>query len=330
MAMSAAMVAASHGRTVSSGARNHWEERASALLSTLLYAAAIGGADVSDVLQWADRHHGVEALDLLARDPGQHHPSTALLTGILATDPREQSGIWSTTSGVLSAYRSLGALDATQGDQLDATEFVAGSHTLHVCSSARNQALVAPLVVGLLTEIQQAAYQRNNPDRPVLFALDELANIAPLPELPQLVSEGGGQGLLTIGCLQDLSQARSRWGSSADGFLSLFSTTLVLGGIADIPTLRALRDLSGHHEVIRSTVTEGRDVRQRPTNSVSLSHQREERLTLSSIASGNPGSALLLDARNHLDFISLTTAHRDEPWRSLIEPAVRSLPGLDR
>ena len=46
---------------------------------------------------------------------------------------------------------------------------------------------------------------------PVLLALDELANIAPLPELPSMVSEGGGQGLVTLACFQDLSQARHRW-----------------------------------------------------------------------------------------------------------------------
>jgi len=53
----------------------------------------------------------------------------------------------------------------------------------------------------------------------MLFALDEVANIAPL-ELPQIASEGGGQGLMLLAALQDLSQARARWGAQADGFLT--------------------------------------------------------------------------------------------------------------
>ena len=71
----------------------------------------------------------------------------------------------------------------------------------------------------------------------MLFALDEVANIAPLEELPQIASEGGGQGLLLLAALQDLSQARQRWGTQADGFLTLFGTKLILPGIADTRTL---------------------------------------------------------------------------------------------
>jgi len=44
-----------------------------------------------------------------------------------------------------------------------------------------------------------------------------------------MVSEGAGQGVLTLACLQDLSQARGRWGGAAEGFLSLFGTTVVGG-----------------------------------------------------------------------------------------------------
>ena len=89
---------------------------------------------------------------------------------------------------------------------------------------------------------------------PVLLALDEVANIAPIPDLPAMVSEGAGQGLLTLACLQDLSQARARWGTQADAFLSLFGTTVVLGGIADMPTLEALSALAGEVEVPSRTV----------------------------------------------------------------------------
>ena len=80
---------------------------------------------------------------------------------------------------------------------------------------------------------------------PTLLALDEVANIAPIPDLPAMLSEGAGQGLLVMACLQDLSQARARWGSAADGFLTLFGTTVVFPGIADVATLRDLSALGG-------------------------------------------------------------------------------------
>ena len=62
---------------------------------------------------------------------------------------------------------------------------------------------------GLLAEIRRATYQAHRQraltSGRVLFALDEAANIAPLEELPQIASEGGGQGLTLLAAFQDLS-----------------------------------------------------------------------------------------------------------------------------
>jgi type IV secretory pathway TraG/TraD family ATPase VirD4 len=285
---------------------------------------------MAEVVQWVDRHHGGDALDHLESSLETHHPAPALLSGILATDAREQSGIWSTTSGVLGAYRSLGALRSTEGPALDPQRFVEGAHTLHICAPGRQQALIAPLVVGMLSEIQAAAYERADVHRPVLFALDELANIAPLPDLPQLVSEGGGQGLLTIGCLQDLSQARTRWGAEADGLLSLFSTTLLLGGIADRTTIRSFSDLAGPTEIARRSHSVSTGQHRRAVASLTTSSSREPLLNIDEVSRGRPGHGLLLDARNQVGWVKLTVAHRDEPWRTLTRAHDRGVLARDR
>ena len=70
-----------------------------------------------------------------------------------------------------------------------------------------------------------------------------------------MVSEGGSQGLLTLACLQDLSQARQRWGRAADGFLSLFGTKLVLPGIGDLATLELISRLGGEIDVPARSVS---------------------------------------------------------------------------
>jgi type IV secretory pathway TraG/TraD family ATPase VirD4 len=314
--MASAMVNAAQRRARGAGGMDHWSERSAALLSALLFAGRAENLPLSGVVMWVDRHSGDEALEILIERAGQDHPATALLTGILATDAREQSGIWSTTSGVLGAYRSLGALASTQRDVLDPGAFVDGAHTLYICASGRSQELAAPLVVGMLSEVRAAAYRRADLDRPVLLALDELANIAPLPDLPQVVSEGGGQGLLTIGCLQDLSQARMRWGPEADGFLSLFSTTLLLGGVADRTTLRAFHDLAGRSRVARVSRSRSPSRRGRPNVSETWSTTDEDVIPLDEVARGRPGHGLLLDATNAVGWVPLTVAHRDQPWVS--------------
>ena len=333
--ISSAMVSASQRRASGAAGIDHWSERAGALLAPLVYAAHHAQLDMATVVGWIDRRRGEPALEILESVAGDDHPSTSLLSGILASDSRELSSIWSTTSGVVGAYRSLGALNATRETLLDADLFVEHPNTLYICAPGRKQTLLAPLVVGLLSEIQSAGYRRNTPEQPLLFALDELANIAPLPDLPQLVSEGGGQGVLTIGCLQDLSQARARWGSEADGLLSLFSTTLLLGGVADMKTLRSISELAGEHTVIRQSESLSRDAKGLRTQSRSLSPQRENRLGIDEIAHGRANHGIVLDATKRLGWIRLSQAHRDEPWRSLvggrtIKRAARSFEGVVR
>jgi type IV secretory pathway TraG/TraD family ATPase VirD4 len=299
---------------------SHWTERSAALLAPLLHAAALDHEPMATVLQWVDRHQGGPALETLAARTGETSTPTNLLDGIVATDPREQSGIWSTASGVLAAYRTRAALDSTTGPLLDPDAFCAGAHTLYVCAPGRTQQFLAPLIVGLLSDVRDAAYRRaphadGNP--PVLLALDEVANIAPLPDLPAVVSEGAGQGLLTLACLQDLSQARTRWGHQADALVSLFGTTVVLPGIADLHTLRLLSELAGEVEVPVRGVSASKPTLGRVHHAASIHTTWRPRLPIDAIGRGAPGCALAVDDRNRMGWVRLTPAHEHALFREL-------------
>ena len=275
----------------------HWTERASALLSPLLHAAALESLPMRTVVRWIDRHDGATPLQILSRTVGDDATATDLLAGIVGTDAREQSGIWSTASGVLAAYRSESALESTELPPLDAAEFCRGTNTMYICSAGRRQDQFAPLVVAALGDVRDATYEREwSGERlpPTLLALDEVANIAPIPDLPALLSEGAGQGLLVMACLQDLSQARGRWGSAADGFLTLFGTTVVFPGIADVGTLRDLSALAGDHEIATTTLGHAVGERGRSRPSSSVSTVRVPRLPVDVISRGTPGAALVL------------------------------------
>jgi len=313
-AVADAMVRTARGQrfgSVTSAPDGHWIERASALLAPLLHAAALEDESMRRVLRWVDRHDGSAALEILARRCGEDAVPTDVLAGIVSTDSREQSGIWSTASGVLAAYRSESALASTEPPFLDAAAFCSGRHTLYVCAPAGRQQLLAPLVVGMIGQIRDATYRRSlsGPGRaPVLFALDEVANIAPLPDLPALVTEGPGQGLLTLACLQDLSQGRARWGPEADAFLSIFGTTAVLGGIADMPTLDAISALGGEREVVSRSVSRSQGaggVQASATESAAL----RRRLPPDVVARAAVGWALTIDARNRIGWVRMTPSH---------------------
>ncbi len=334
-------------------AASHWTERATALLAPLLHAAALLEAPMAEVLHWVDTRQPDPALAALSDAAAD----VALdgLSGVLATEQREQSGIWSTAAGSLAAYRSTAALRSTEGPAFDPRAFLDAGGTLYVVAAGSRQRTLAPLVVGLLGQIRQAVYDRAaawalaRPDadqRPptVLFALDELANIAPLPDLPAMVSEAGGQGLTVLACLQDLSQARARWGLAAEGFPSLFGYTLVLPGIGDVATLRALSALAGDHEERRVSLSHplpapttgaralarrlllGPDPAGRPRPTRTLAPVHRPRLPVDVLARGQPGHAVLVDPRNRLTTVRLTPWFAAEPWRSLLDPRSPGLP----
>ena len=315
---------------------HHWTERASALLSTLLHAAALERLSMREVLRWIDRHDGAPALEILSSGTTRDVAATDLLAGIVVTDPREQSGIWSTTSGALAAYRTEAALASTGTPPLDLDAFCDGPHTLYICSTGRRQRQFAPLVVAMIGDARDAAYARAREGRggaPTLLALDEVANIAPVPDLPAMVSEGAGQGLLVLACLQDLSQARSRWGQAADGFLSLFGTTVVLRGIADTATLRDLSALAGNHQVVATTISRSVDRWGRIRPSTTEGWHAEARLPVDAVARGADGCALVLAPDKELHEVVLTPAHQRSPWRELVGPArelARVVPALDK
>jgi type IV secretion system protein VirD4 len=282
------------------GESAHWTERAEALLAPMLHASAIAGGGIRQVLSWALRHDLHTPMAVLARagstDAGAEI-AVDVLAGILATEERERSGIFSTTAGALSAYRSSRALELAERPNFDPTRFACGADTIYVCAPARYQALMAPVVVAFLEQVRAATYRSaagGTLRLPVTFVLDEVANVAPLPDLPAMVSEGGGQGLLILACLQDLSQARARWGPAADGFFSLFGTKVLLPGIGDMMTLDAVSRLAGQGDVIVRSMNSSAWWSAHPTASTTRSPRLQARLPVDEAHSLPAGTALVI------------------------------------
>jgi type IV secretory pathway TraG/TraD family ATPase VirD4 len=307
----------------------HWSKRAVALLAPLLHAASLGGMGIGQVVEWVAGHDLDPAGLILA----QHDAPLARnsVVGLVNTEARERSSIFSAAADALEAYTSHGALTAATDPNFDADQFVHSTDAIYIHAPAEDQALAAPLVCGLLSEIRRATYHAHATRQlphPVVFALDEAANIAPLSELPQIASEGGGQGLAMIAAFQDLSQARARWGPLADGFLTLFGEKLILPGVADPRTLDAISLALGEYdrEVISTTRNPGGRGSVIPFAggvSHTTSTQRQRVLSPGEIANLPTGHGLHLDGLAW-ELLTLVNAHRDQPWTTLTR-AGRSL-----
>lgn len=314
------------------GTRNeyHWSERSAALLAPLLYAAYLTDRPISDVLRWVLRGDLDPAGKAL--EANGHTVANDVLVGIAKTDERERSSIFSATAGILAAYNADAPRQAAAQPNFDPAQFARSTDTIYITAPAHKQALCAPLVVGLLEEIRHATYEHaardQPPGPPVFLCLDEIANIAPIHDLPALISEAGGQHLHILACLQDLSQARTRWGeAAADGFLSLFQTKLILTGIADPRTLEAISLALGEYDrqLVSHTLSRSEtrpnfldhflDHPAPPTDTDSVTYQtgRQRTLPPGDIARLPPGHGLLLRG-THWGLLRLTPWHRTQPW----------------
>jgi type IV secretion system protein VirD4 len=274
---------------------DHWNERAGTLVAPLLHAAALNEVPLRELVRRVDDRAVQWAIAVLLDYHGVAHASVSSLRAIENTEERERSSIWSTTAGLFAGLRSDAALAAAELPGVDYDDFFARPHHLHVVSPSRHQSVLTPMVVGLIDELVEETYRR--PQASLLLALDELANVAPLPRLPSIVSEGGGQGVTILACLQDLSQARVRWGQAGEGLVSLFPTVCVLPGVADRSTLNLFSTLAG--EIPTPQVTQ-----QRRHHSVTWTPR--PRLLPAHVAQGRPGFALVAAPRRNPEWVELT------------------------
>jgi type IV secretion system protein VirD4 len=311
-------------------AETHWTERATALLAPLLYAAYLTDKPIEEVLRWTLHQDPSKALEVLA-DQG-HEIAAAVLVGIERTDGRERSSIFSATAGVLAAYNADATRATAKDPNFDPKAFAEGADTIYITAPEQHQALCAPLIVGLLEQIRHATYnycaQRQREGlyaaQRMLWALDEIANIAPIHDLPALVSQAGGQNLQVLVGLQDLSQARTRWGdAAAEGFMSLFQTRLVLDGIADSRTLESISLAIGEYDRELVSSSTGRSEKSdewfgphNSNDSVSYQTHRQRILSPGEIAQLPDGHGLLLRGATW-DLLQLTPWHQYEPWTSI-------------
>ena len=120
-----------------------------------------------------------------------------------------------------------------------------------------DQRRLSGLFAALVAHIVAGAYERSaKTGRPIepalLLALDEVCNIAPLPNLDEIASTGPGQGVHLLCVLQNISQSYDRWGRDrAETIIANHRARLFCSGIGDRATLDYLRGTLGEEEIAR-------------------------------------------------------------------------------
>jgi type IV secretory pathway TraG/TraD family ATPase VirD4 len=134
--------------------------------------------------------------------------------------------------------------------------------------------------------------------------LDEVANIAPIRSLPRLLSEGIQQGIVPVLGVQDMSQARARWGEHETATMwSTPALRLILAGVADPYTSQLVSEACGEQLVWRAQVGENASTSQAVErygktytggDSHSYAQQRERIIQPSDLRAMPAGRALAL------------------------------------
>jgi len=224
-----------------------WYHHAERVVAALLHAAAIDRRSLADVAAWVLTGDLTRPADILARRGAGW--ARAIVRRIDDGHSRFRDSVLSTASDVLRVFDHAAARRLAQEEPFPVEEFLDGSGTLYLCIPAEQQALFAPLVVGLVEEVMRAQFARSDAGLPrstLAVLLDELRRVAPIHNLAGYLAEAGSHGVQVLGVLQSLNQARERWGDAiAHSFLTLFHDIVLLPGVRDRQLLEDLSALIG-------------------------------------------------------------------------------------
>ncbi|HET7476176.1 MAG TPA: TraM recognition domain-containing protein [Dermatophilaceae bacterium] len=245
-----------------------WEGKTRTALQSLLHAAALDGRAPAELFRWTlDPSAASEAVAILGS-----HPNAALgwddsLGAMIDADPKTRDSIWQGVSLALAPLADPRVLDAvTPGpdEHFDPETFLTEEGTLYLLATGAGAGASAALVAGFVEDLIETARRlaARSPgarlDPPLLLALDEIGNLAPLPSLPTLMAEGGGTGITTMPVLQSLAQARDRWSEHQAGAIWDASIVkIILGGASNSRDLQDLATLIGERDEYTDSVTLG-------------------------------------------------------------------------
>jgi len=244
-------------RTVEGG--EFWTVAAEQRLAPLLYVAARSGKGVGALVRWGygqgeqELDDELQALLREARTDSERQDTRAAYDAIaaFAAQPdRTRGSIEGTVQTLLRTYR-FGRVQRSAGSSdIRPEEFVDGNNTLYLVGDAKASRLLRPIFLALLGELIDHAYEDANLNggllaNPLLLCLDELGNVAPLPNLAEIASTAPSHNIQLVSVFHDLAQARARYGRHAETVINSHRARMLLPGVADLDTLRYFSGLIG-------------------------------------------------------------------------------------
>jgi hypothetical protein len=199
-------------------------ETAETLLRSYLHAAAIDARTVRHVHRWSQGTNVQEAVRILRTNPKAAPGAAGELEAALTAHPERRDIAQELTSRALAALSTVNireACTANRSDALVLDSFIAEGGTLYVVGEPIEDPRTNPGAMPLLTALIASVVERGRRmaersssgrlDPPMTLVLDDVAAVAPLPQLPELLATGADRGMPTLALLRSREQLRARW-----------------------------------------------------------------------------------------------------------------------
>ncbi|MEU7486570.1 type VI secretion protein [Streptomyces sp. NPDC042319] len=200
-------------------------DAAETLLRCWLHAAAVDGRPFRQIHRWAQGSGAAhEPVRILRTNSKAASGRAGELESVLTAHPERRDMAQQLVARALAALSSVHIRDACNPGRADALaleSFVGEGGTLYVVGESLEDPRTTPGAMPLLTALVSSVVERGRRmaerssdgrlDPPLTLVLDDIAALAPLPALPELIASGATQGLLTLATLRSPEQARARW-----------------------------------------------------------------------------------------------------------------------
>ncbi|MFE4921409.1 type VI secretion protein [Streptomyces sp. NPDC056661] len=201
-------------------------ETAETLLQCWLHAAAIDGRPFRQVHRWALGGNAHEPVRVLRTHTKAASGLAGLLESALTGHPERREMAQELTVRAFAALSSIHIREActpNRSDSLALESFAGEGGTLYVVGEPIEDPRSGPGAMPLLTALASHVVEHGRRmaarstdgrlDPPMTLVLDDVAAVAPLPQLPELLSTNQDQALPTLVLLRSQEQARARWTS---------------------------------------------------------------------------------------------------------------------
>ncbi|ANP55947.1 hypothetical protein J2Z21_007766 [Streptomyces griseochromogenes] len=199
-------------------------DTATTLLRSYLHAAALENRTIRHVHRWSQGTQVQDAVRTLRTHPSAAPGAAGELEAALTAHPERRDVAQELTSRALSSLFTVNIREActpNRSDALALDSFVHEGGTLYVVGESIEDPRTNPGAMPLLTALVSGVVERGRRmaersssgrlDPPLTLVLDDIAAVAPLPQLPDLLATGSDQGLPTLALLRSREQARARW-----------------------------------------------------------------------------------------------------------------------